>query len=137
MPRSIVLVGIVDEETAHAVVRRLFDDAEPPTAIFAAQNRVLTGTVRAMHELGVQRTVALVGFDDVELLDVVDPGVTVVAQDPHRLGELAAERLLTPMFLMGLFENPYVDPEVATATRATGCVSRRRRSRVPTPTLPS
>ena len=27
--------------------------------------------------------------------------------------------------------------EVATATRATGCVSRRRRSRVPTPTLPS
>lgn len=30
--------------------------------------------------------------------------------------DLAAERLLEPMFLMGLFENPYVDPDVATAT---------------------
>lgn len=96
-PGSIVLLGVLDEETARVAVHRMFDDPEPPTAIFAAQNRVLTGTVRAMHELGVQRTVALVGFDDVDLLDVVDPGVTVVAQDPHRLGELAAQRLLARM----------------------------------------
>ena len=39
----------------------------------------------------------MVGFDDVELFDLLNPGVTVVAQDPHRLGELAAERLLARM----------------------------------------
>ncbi len=30
--------------------------------------------------------------------------------------DLAAERLLTPLFQLGLFENPYVDPAVATQT---------------------
>ena len=35
----------------------------------------------------------MVGFDDIPLADAVDPGVTVVAQDPHALGRTAAELL--------------------------------------------
>jgi len=35
----------------------------------------------------------LVGFDDVELSDLLDPGITVVAQDPFRMGIEAAELL--------------------------------------------
>lgn len=49
----------------------------------------------ALHDLGVQREVAHVGFDDVVLADVVDPGVSVVAQDPVALGRQAAELLLS------------------------------------------
>ena len=36
---------------------------------------------------------ALIGFDDLTLADLVDPGVTVMAQDPSRIGTLAAQRL--------------------------------------------
>ena len=36
---------------------------------------------------------ALVGFDDFLLADMLDPPVTVVAQDPHAIGRLAAEQL--------------------------------------------
>ncbi|MEU3306699.1 glycoside hydrolase family 3 N-terminal domain-containing protein [Nocardiopsis sp. NPDC006832] len=57
-------------------------------------------------------TDTLSGFNEVQvILDLVDEGLVT-----QQRVELAAERLLTPMFLMGLFENPYVDPEVATAT---------------------
>ena len=43
--------------------------------------------------LGLQHAVALVGFDDIALAEVVDPGLTVVAQDPAALGRAAAELL--------------------------------------------
>ena len=75
----------------------MLEGPEPPTAIFAAQNLVALGTVRALHDCGWQHSIAFVGFDDVTLLDLLDPGVTVVAQNPHRLGELAAERVLARM----------------------------------------
>jgi LacI family transcriptional regulator len=51
------------------------------------------GAVRAIHALGLQDRIALVGFDDIPMADVVQPGVTVVAQDPLALGRQAAELL--------------------------------------------
>ena len=41
----------------------------------------------------MNRSPAFVGFDDFELADMLDPGVTVVAQDVGTLGRLAAELL--------------------------------------------
>ena len=51
--------------------------------------------MRAVHDLALQRHVALVGFDDVALADVVEPGLTVIAQDPTALGRRAAELLFS------------------------------------------
>ena len=36
---------------------------------------------------------AVVGFDDFMLADLLEPGVTVVAQDPREMGHLTAEIL--------------------------------------------
>ena len=51
------------------------------------------GAVRALRRLGLEHAVALVGFDDFLLADLLSPGVTVVAQDVAKIGQLAAERL--------------------------------------------
>jgi LacI family transcriptional regulator len=68
--------------------------ADPPTALFTAQNLVTTGALRGLRQLGLQHRVALVGFDDVQLADQLDPPVSVVAQDPSGLGRSAARLLL-------------------------------------------
>ncbi|WP_236047855.1 LacI family DNA-binding transcriptional regulator [Paractinoplanes ovalisporus] len=64
-----------------------------PTALFAARSTVTFGAVRALRRLGRQHAVALVGFGDFPLADLLDPPVTVVAQDPARMGRTAAEAL--------------------------------------------
>ncbi|NMR18662.1 glycoside hydrolase family 3 N-terminal domain-containing protein [Cellulomonas fimi] len=57
-------------------------------------------------------TDALSGFNDVQvIIDLVEQGLVT-----EERVDRAAERLLTPMFQMGLFDDPYVDEDVATAT---------------------
>ena len=67
----------------------------PPTALFTGQNLITVAAVRALHDLGLHHEIALVSFDDVLLADVVDPALTVVAQDPLRLGREGAELLFS------------------------------------------
>lgn len=63
----------------------------PVTALFCGNNRV---TVLVLRELAaVGRRVAVVGFDDLELADLLIPGISVVAQDPGEMGRIAAELL--------------------------------------------
>jgi DNA-binding LacI/PurR family transcriptional regulator len=88
-----VIENLHDEESARAATIALFDSPNPPTAIFSAQNLVTIGAIHGLRELGRHRDIALVGFDDVPLGDLLEPGLTVVAQDPQQIGRLAAERV--------------------------------------------
>ncbi|GGN99495.1 LacI family transcriptional regulator [Actinoplanes lobatus] len=79
------------EDAARAAALRLTTGRRPPTAYFTAQNLVTIGAIRALRELHQHERIALVGFDDFPLADLLQPAVTVVAQDPFRMGLVAAE----------------------------------------------
>lgn len=66
---------------------------DPPTALFTSQNLITIGTVKALRHQHRQDAVALVGFDDFLLADILVPGVTVITQDTSRLGRLATQLL--------------------------------------------
>jgi LacI family transcriptional regulator len=85
--------GATDPERVRADAERMLSGAEPVTAFFAGNNRVTVTLVRVLAEL--DRPVALVGFDDFELADLLQPAITVVAQDSAQLGRTAAERLFS------------------------------------------
>ena len=78
---------------AYETTAALLGGKNPPTALFTGQNLISMGAVRAIHAQGLQHEIALVGFDDIPMADVIQPGVTVVAQDPLALGRAAAELL--------------------------------------------
>lgn len=88
---------LLSVEAAEQATTALLNCPQPPTAIFAAQNFLSIGAVRALHRAARQHEVALVGFDDFELADVLSPSVTVIAQDPRRIGQVAAEMLFARM----------------------------------------
>lgn len=75
----------------------LLAQPEPPTALFASQNLITIGVCRALREMDLQDSVALVGFDDFPLAELLRPGITVITQDTERLGRLAAEILFDRM----------------------------------------
>lgn len=96
---SLVRHDLHTRESAEAAVGALLSDAPErrPTAIFAGQNLIAIGAIRAMRAAALERHIALVAFDDVELGDLLVPGLTVVAQDPVAIGRVAAELLFARM----------------------------------------
>lgn len=82
----LVAMGPHTRDTVAEALRTL--DA---TAVVTGNNRI---TVLALRALAAAPTrPALVGFDDFELADLLDPPVTVVSLDPAELGRAAAELL--------------------------------------------
>ena len=80
---------------AETAARQLLDLDDRATAIFAANNRQCVGVLRAVRASGTQ--VALVGFDDFELADLLPIPVSVISYDPAELGRAAAELLFSRM----------------------------------------
>lgn len=91
---SWVALGPTDPGRVRADAERMVAGpgaAGPVTALLTGNNRVTVTVVRvpAVRE----GRVALVGFDDFELADLLTPPVTVIAQEPALLGRKAAELL--------------------------------------------
>lgn len=71
--------------------------AEPrPTALFAANNLIAVGALKALLDLGIRvpEDVAVVGFDDLAPAIVSFPFLTVAAQPAHEMGRRGVELLL-------------------------------------------
>jgi len=75
---------------AERAARDLLAVPDPPTAVFTTTGFMTQGLLRA---LGPRRDVAVVGFDDFPLADMLPVPVTVVAGDPQVLGTVAAQTL--------------------------------------------
>jgi LacI family transcriptional regulator len=74
----------------------LFNQPERPKAVFVTNAQMMAGCLRAIRELGlnVPSDVSLIGFDDASWASVVDPPITVLAQQAYELGRMAAQMIL-------------------------------------------
>ena len=87
----------MSRQWGYTQVHDLFSRSNPPTALIAAGNLILSGTLQALQELRrvPGRDLALVGCDNTELARLYSPSVTVIGRDLRQLGRTAAELLLT------------------------------------------
>jgi LacI family transcriptional regulator len=86
--KALVRLGCHDTKSAETATLEVLSQSAPPTAVFACNNRITFGVLRALA--GLARPPALVAFDDFELAALLSPPVTVVAYDPVDLGRRAA-----------------------------------------------
>jgi DNA-binding LacI/PurR family transcriptional regulator len=76
--------------------RLLFATSPHPTAVFAVNDAMALGVIRAARAAGlrVPEDVAVIGFDDIHGAETADPPLTTVHIAKERMGELAARLLL-------------------------------------------
>ena len=88
-----VSMGPHSTTTVRDLLAQWTRDADPTTAIITGNNRVTLAALLAMRDL--RAGVAMVGYDDFELAELIDPPVTVVHQDPAAMGQKAAQQLFS------------------------------------------
>ena len=71
-------------------------ESNPPSAIFAGNDMIGIGVLRAAAERNVRvpSELSVIGFDDIQMRRYVYPALTTVGQSILQLGEMAAEVLL-------------------------------------------
>jgi LacI family transcriptional regulator len=91
-----VLWGSFTQESGYEMATTALTLSPRPTALFAANNFVAIGAIRALQEqnLRVPEDIALVSFDDIPPAFTINPFLTVARQPAREMGKQAARLLL-------------------------------------------
>ncbi len=108
---ALVVDGEFSYDSGFAATNALLDLAQPPTAIFAANDDMAAGAISAICERGlsVPKDVSVCGFDDTPIARHIYPTLTTVRQPTREMGRLAGIELLKAIHDRGgeMVEVPY------------------------------
>ena len=84
-------------EAGEAAANDLLSGPTPPTAIICGNDVLAVGAMRGARHMGltVPNDVSVVGFDDIDLAQAVDPPLTTIHAPHRRMGRAAARMLLS------------------------------------------
>jgi DNA-binding LacI/PurR family transcriptional regulator len=104
--------GRLDESRRAA--RGLLELADPPTAIFAYNDRSAIGCYQAIRAAGLRvgKDVSVVGFDDIVMAEWVDPPLTTVHQPRIEMGRIAVDLLLAVLSGTETVDHVVVQPRL-------------------------
>jgi LacI family transcriptional regulator len=92
----LIMSGNFRVDSGHHIVNGLLDLPRPPTAVFASNDLMAIGAMRAVAQKGlhVPRDFSIVGFDDIELASYTTPSLTTVRQPKMEMGKNAVDLLI-------------------------------------------
>ena len=93
---TLVRAGDYQPASGFRVTAELLAGPARPTAIFACNDLMAIGALRAAVEAGcrVPLDLSVIGFDDIELARFTNPPLTTIAQDKAAIGAQAVRRLV-------------------------------------------
>ena len=86
-------------------MEKLIKKSNMPDAIFAVNDMTAIGAMKVLKKNGfkIPEDVALVGFTETKLAELIDPPLTSVAQPTHEIGRTAARLLVDQIESKGIF----------------------------------
>jgi LacI family transcriptional regulator len=96
MEDQLIIYGEFSLESGYQMTHDLLAMTPRPTALFASNNFIAIGALKALHDAGVTvpEEMSVVGFDDLPAAIVVEPFLTVAFQPAYEMGRRATKRLL-------------------------------------------
>ncbi|MEP7285116.1 MAG: LacI family DNA-binding transcriptional regulator [Chloroflexota bacterium] len=93
---SLIIFGEFRQDSGFDMTQQILEMSARPTAIFAGNNFIAIGVLKALHEAGIHvpDSISVVCFDDLPLMLVIDPFLTVAVQPAYDMGYQATELLL-------------------------------------------
>ena len=93
---ALIVKGDFTQKRGFEGAMRLLALADPPTAIFAANDLSAFGAIAAVREAGlrVPDDISVIGFDDIPTASQFYPPLTTVRQPIHQIGRAAVNTLL-------------------------------------------
>jgi DNA-binding LacI/PurR family transcriptional regulator len=93
---NLVYEGDWSATAGYQIVQKLRQEGKWFTAIFAQNDRMAVGAIRALRDNGerVPEDVSVIGFDDMPLASYFDPPLTTMRQDLNLIGSEAARLLI-------------------------------------------
>jgi LacI family transcriptional regulator len=89
------IIYAISEQEAYESTLRLLDSDQPPTAVFAGNDALAIGTLRAISERGLSsHDVSVVGYDNIALAGHPLVSLTTIDQYGELIGETAVQLLL-------------------------------------------
>ena len=91
-----IIWGEFTQEAGYAMTQQVLQRATRPTALFAANNFVAIGALRALREgrISVPDQLAIVAVDDIPPAFTIHPFLTVAKQPAREMGKQATDLLL-------------------------------------------
>jgi len=82
-------------QSGYELTMEFLNQEEKPTAIFASNNMMGMGCVKAIYAMGLRipEDISLIVFDGVEIFDIMNLPISVITRPTVRMGELAMEIL--------------------------------------------
>lgn len=93
---NLIVRGDFHPESGRRAATHLLELPDHPTAIFACNDLMAVGVLRAAMELGyrVPEELAVVGYDDIELASYTTPPLTTIQQPKAEIGRATVEILV-------------------------------------------
>lgn len=88
-----IKIGDFTPEGGYSKFMSMFSQADPPTALFVANDSLVIGCYRAAYELGLRipDDVSVIGFNDIESAKYLIPSLSTIRLDMKVMAELAVQ----------------------------------------------
>jgi LacI family transcriptional regulator, repressor for deo operon, udp, cdd, tsx, nupC, and nupG len=92
----LVQEGDFSFDSGFNLMMKFFALGQLPTAIFAANDEMAMGVIKAIKSKGlnVPEDISVLGFDNLKFSSIFEPGLTTIAQPAFEIGENAMELLM-------------------------------------------